>query len=96
MVSTRTCDGRQIRMALFFSGRKHAGENLTDVIQHRAVELDAPIQMCDGLSRNLPKELETIVANCMSHGRRRFVELYDRFHGGMPLCDQGLQGDLLQ
>jgi hypothetical protein len=72
-----TCGGR--RIALFFSGRKHAGENLEDVLKHRAAELDAPIQMCDGLSRNLPKELETILANCLTHGRRKFVDLYDRF-----------------
>ena len=42
-------------------------------------ELDAPIQMCDGLSRNLPLELDTIVANCLAHGRRSFVDIYDRF-----------------
>jgi hypothetical protein len=35
--------------------------------------------MCDGLARNLPKELKTIMANCLSHGRRSFVDLYDRF-----------------
>ncbi len=68
-----------VRIALFFSGRQHAGENLSDVLKHRAGELDAPIQMCDGLDRNLPKELDTILANCMAHGRRKFVELYDRF-----------------
>ena len=68
-----------LRIALFFSGRQHAGENLTDVLKHRAAELDAPIQMCDGLARNLPKELETILANCLAHGRRNFVDLYDRF-----------------
>ena len=68
-----------LRIAIFFSGRQHAGENLLDVLRHRAAELDAPIQMCDGLSRNLPKELETILANCLAHGRRNFVELYDRF-----------------
>lgn len=67
------------RIALFFSGRQHAGENLSDVLQHRAEELQSPMQMCDGLARNLPKELETIVANCLAHGRRNFVELYDRF-----------------
>jgi len=72
-----TCAGR--RIALFFSGRQHAGENLADVLKHRAAELDAPIHMCDGLSRNLPKELETILANCLAHGRRNFVDLYDRF-----------------
>ena len=67
------------RIALFFSGRQHAGENLADVLKVRADELTAPIQMCDGLSRNLPKELETIVANCLAHARRNFVEIYDRF-----------------
>lgn len=72
-----TCAGRQI--AIFFSGRQHAGENLRDVLKQRAAELDAPIQMCDGLSRNVPKELETILANCLAHGRRNFVEIYDRF-----------------
>lgn len=75
VVSTRA----GARMALFFSGRKHAGENLSDVLQHRSAELDAPIQMCDALSRNLPQELETILANCLAHGRRKFVEVHDRF-----------------
>jgi hypothetical protein len=68
-----------LQIALFFSGRQHAGENLLDVLKHRAAELDAPIHMCDGLARNLPKELETILANCLAHGRRNFVDLYDRF-----------------
>lgn len=68
-----------VSVALFFSGRQHAGENLSDVLKHRVAELDAPIQMCDGLSRNLPKELDTILSNCIAHARRKFVELYDRF-----------------
>ena len=75
VVSTR--DGR--RVALFFSGRKHAGENLKDVLVRRVETLDAPIQMCDALSRNLPGELQTILAHCLAHGRRRFVEVADRF-----------------
>jgi hypothetical protein len=75
VISTR--EGR--RLALFFSGRQHAGENLADVLQHRAQELQQPIQMCDALSRNLPGELKTIVANCLAHGRRQFVDVADRF-----------------
>jgi len=75
VVSTRA--GR--RIALFFSGRKHAGENLADVLSRRAESLGPPIQMCDALARNLPKELKTIVANCLAHGRRQFVDLADRF-----------------
>lgn len=67
------------RIALFFSGRQHAGENLSDVLAQRAQELGPPIQMCDALSRNLPVELETIVANCLAHGRRQFVDVADRF-----------------
>ncbi|HEY1892419.1 MAG TPA: IS66 family transposase [Steroidobacteraceae bacterium] len=67
------------RVALFFSGRRHAGENLAEVLKHRAAELPPPIQMCDALSRNLPGELQTIVANCLAHARRRFVDVYDRF-----------------
>jgi transposase len=67
------------RVALFFSGRRHAGEDLAQVLKHRAEELPPPIQMCDALSRNLPGELQTILAHCLAHARRRFVDVYDRF-----------------
>jgi len=72
-----TSEGR--RIALFFSGRQHAGENLTDVLAQRSSELPPPIQMCDALSRNLPAKLKTIVANCLAHGRRQFVEVAEDF-----------------
>jgi len=75
IVSTR--EGRKI--ALFFSGRQHAGENLKDVLSRRAETLTAPIQMCDALSRNLPADLETIVAHCLAHGRRQFVDVAEQF-----------------
>ena len=67
------------RIALFFTGRKHAGENLTDVLAHRAPAIGPPIQMCDALARNLPKELEVILSHCIVHGRRRFVEVAPNF-----------------
>lgn len=67
------------RIALFFSGRQHAGENLMDVLSERASGLPPPIQMCDALSRNMSGELRTIVANCLAHGRRQFVEVNERF-----------------
>ena len=69
-------------MALFFTGRRHAGENLAQVLARRAAELDPPIQMCDALSRNLPKlpgKLAVIVAHCLAHGRRRFIEVAPNF-----------------
>ena len=72
-----TSEGR--RIALFFSGRKHAGENLRDVLLRRATDLPPPIQMCDALSRNRPPELETILANCLAHARRQFVDVNEHF-----------------
>lgn len=67
------------RIALFFTGHKHAGENLGDVLQHRATGLPLPIQMCDALSRNMSEDFKAIVANCLSHGRRKFVEVIKIF-----------------
>jgi transposase len=67
------------RVALFFTGPKHAGENIAEVLKRRAGELPAPIQMCDALSRNTPKSVETLLANCLAHGRRQFIELVDSF-----------------
>jgi transposase len=75
IVSTK--DGR--RIALFFTGWRHAGENLEGVLARRAKELAAPIQMCDALSRNVPEDLRTILANCLCHARRQFVDLIDDF-----------------
>ena len=72
-----TADGQ--RIALFFSGRQHAGENLQDVLRERSPTLAAPIHMCDALSRNVPGELATIMANCLAHARRNFVDVYERF-----------------
>ena len=74
---------RQGRMIpLFFTGRQHAGENLADVLQRRANELRPPIQMSDALSRNVPKSpsgMEILIARCLAHGRRQFVNIAPNF-----------------
>ncbi len=67
------------KIALFFTGNKHAGENLDEVLEKRAKELPAPIQMSDALSRNRPKNAETISANCNIHARRNFVDVAHSF-----------------
>jgi hypothetical protein len=59
--------------------RPLAGENLMEVLRHRAADLAAPIQMCDALSRNEPKGVATILANCNAHGRRQFVDVVESF-----------------
>jgi len=68
-----------IKIALFLTGHNHAGENMADILAKRSDELVPPIQMCDGLARNIPKDFETILANCISHGRRKFVEVNESF-----------------
>ena len=70
-------DGQQI--ALYFTGQKHAGENLERVLARRASGLDPPIQMCDGLSRNVPGEMKTILSNCLTHARRQHVDVLESF-----------------
>ncbi len=67
------------QIALYFTGRKHAGENMADLLARRELDRDPPIQMCDALSRNLPKQFKTILANCLTHARRKFVEVIDCF-----------------
>jgi transposase len=69
-------------IALFFSGWKHAGENLADVLKRRAPGLGPVIQMCDALSRNTPKlseGVQLLLAYCLAHGRRQFVDVAENF-----------------
>lgn len=66
-------------IALFFSGRQHAGENLGDLLDGRDRELPPPIQMADGLDRNVPSEHTTIESNCLAHGRRHVVDEANNF-----------------
>ncbi|MEW6743139.1 MAG: IS66 family transposase [Planctomycetota bacterium] len=71
IISTR--DGRQI--AVYFTDGHHAGESLSELLAKRRADLEIPIQMCDALSRNQPSGFATLLANCLTHGRRRFYEL---------------------
>lgn len=67
------------RIALFFTGCKHAGENLAAMLTQRPEGLSPPIQMCDALSRNVPKLDATLLANCNAHSRRNFVKVTPSF-----------------
>jgi len=74
--------GQGWKIALYFTGRQHAGENIADVLQQRAKHASPPIQMCDALARNVPKlaaGVEILLANCLAHGRRQFVEVAANF-----------------
>jgi transposase len=74
--------GQGWKVALYFTGRQHAGENLGDVLAQRAAALSPPIQMADALSRNVPKlpsAVEILLAKCLAHGRRQFTEVAANF-----------------
>ena len=66
-------------IALFYTGRQHAGENLEQLLGHRDPERGPPIHMCDALSRNVTEEFAAILANCMAHARRNFVDVVEYF-----------------
>ncbi|MBM9538839.1 IS66 family transposase, partial [Desulfobulbus alkaliphilus] len=70
-------DGRKI--AIFCTGRKHAGENLATLLGKRQDGLDPPIQMCDALSRNTSEAFQKVLAHCLTHGRRNFVDVAEHF-----------------
>jgi len=66
-------------IAIFVTGHHHAGENLNDILSRRNSQIVAPIQMCDALSRNTPKDFQTILSNCLTHARRNFVDVVESF-----------------
>ncbi len=66
-------------IALFFTSRKHAGENLETVLKQRSDALDEPIQMSDGLGTNTAGDFETIESECNCHARRKYVEVANSF-----------------
>jgi hypothetical protein len=65
-----------VKIALFFTGVKHAGENLNDLLKKRPKGQSAPIQQCDG-GHNAPKNHDTHLSNCNAHCRRNFYELVE-------------------
>ncbi|MFW5754912.1 MAG: IS66 family transposase [Marinilabiliaceae bacterium] len=51
---------------------------MEDILKQRT-DRSPPIQMCDALAGNVPKTFETVLANCLAHGRRQFVDMLDNF-----------------
>ena len=60
-------------VVLYFTGNKHAGENLEKLLEKRPEELPLMMQMSDALSRNIPKS-ETAEGFCNVHARRNFLD----------------------
>lgn len=67
------------RIALYANGRRHAGENLDELLKGRSADLDKPIQMSDALAANWSGDEETIQSKCLAHARRKFIEIEAMF-----------------
>src|SRR5262249_41496763 len=65
---------------LYYSSRRHAGENLQGLLDKRAAGLDKPLAMSDALPSNeVADESKLIRCHCLAHGRRKFSDLADVF-----------------
>jgi transposase len=69
----------QRKVVLFFTGHAHAGKNMERVLAHRAQELAPAMQMCDALAANVAGEFKTVLANCLTHGRRQVADVAEQF-----------------
>jgi transposase len=67
------------RICLYYTGRRHAGENLEALLTKREPERGKPLVMSDALSSNNAEEAGLIRCHCLAHGRRKFSELADDF-----------------
>jgi transposase len=72
-------NARQHKVVLFFTGHAHAGKNMQRVLAQRARELAPAMQMCDALAANLAGEFDTVLANCLTHGRRQVADVAEQF-----------------
>ena len=65
---------------LYYSSRRHAGENLQGLLDHRVAGLDKPLAMSDALASNaMTNEAAVIRCHCLAHGRRKFSDLAEVF-----------------
>jgi transposase len=65
---------------LYYSGRRHAGENLQGLLDKREAGLAKPLAMSDALSSNeVADESMLIRCHCLAHGRRKFSDLEEVF-----------------
>jgi transposase len=65
---------------LYDSSRRHAGENLQELLAKRETGLDKPLAMSDALASNeVANDAAVIRCHCLAHGRRKFSDLVEVF-----------------
>jgi hypothetical protein len=79
------------RICLYYTGRRHAGENLERLLAQREPGRDKPLVMSDALSSNKAEEAGLIRCHCLAHGRRKFTELEEDFPAESAVVVQALK-----
>jgi hypothetical protein len=67
------------RIALYYSGRRHTGENLAKLLKARNEELDLPKVVGDAAAKNWSPKYKCIVIKCLQHARQYFVDIKEAF-----------------
>jgi len=67
------------RICLYYTGRRHAGENLAALVRQREPGRGKPLVMSDALTSNNAEEKGLVRCHCLAHGRRKFSELVEDF-----------------
>jgi deoxycytidylate deaminase len=67
------------RICLYYTGRRHGGENLAALLRKREPDRSKPLVRSDALSRNHAEEDALIRCHCLAHGRRKFSEVEEAF-----------------
>jgi hypothetical protein len=68
------------RIALYWSGRRHTGENLYQLLKQRPAHLDRVKVMADAAAKNWTPEFQSIVCKCLQHARKYFKDARPAFH----------------
>jgi hypothetical protein len=79
------------RICLYYTGRRHAGENLDALLTQREPGRGKPLVMSDALSSTNAEEAGLIRCHCLAHGRRQFSELADDFPAESAIVVQALK-----
>jgi hypothetical protein len=79
------------RICLYYTGRRHAGENLDALLTKREPGRGKPLVMSDALSSNNAEETLLIRCHCLAHARRQFNEWADDFPGESAMVVQALK-----
>jgi len=67
------------RICLYYTGRRHAGENLEALLTKRDPRRGKPLVMSDALSSNNAEETTLIRCHCLARARRQFSDVADDY-----------------